>query len=94
MEFRVEKKGLSVLSGTSAEYQIEVDQGGWGGQLGDGMLVTAIIRTVKRLNHDPRLWEAEESILVSLDKEAAIWLSAAIAGVSSGESAGLRMMFS
>jgi len=72
MEFSIEQKGKTLLSGESSEYQIEVDHGGWGGQLGNGMLVSAIIRTINRIGNESHQWESEETFFLSLDKEAAM----------------------
>ena len=94
MKFWVEEAGKTVLSGDSCEYQVEVDHGGWGGQQGDGMLVSAIIRTASRSESDPNHWETVDTIHLSLDREAAEWLSDALARVASRSDVGLRKLFS
>lgn len=93
-EFSIEKEGETVLSGVSSECQVEVDQGGWGGQFGDHMLVSAIVCTVGRIGDGPNTWKAAETIHLSLDREAARWLSEALAGVVSGAQVGVRRRFS
>ena len=45
----------------ASEYQVEVAHGGWGGQIGDRMLVSTIVRIVKRIGDDPNKWEATET---------------------------------
>ena len=94
MKFEVEKTHEPILSGTSSEYQVEVCHGGWGGQLADGMLVSVIVRTVKRIGAGPDHWEAAETIFLSLDKDAAKWLADALAKVLSGAEVGVRRTFS
>jgi hypothetical protein len=93
MQFSIEELGKPVLSGEATEYQIEVDHGGFGGQLDDGMLVSAIVRTVKRLGSGPNQWESAATIFLSLDRVSAEWLAGALLQVTSGEAAGLRRMF-
>jgi hypothetical protein len=78
MEFYVEEAQQKVLSGMAREYQVEVAHGGWGGQIGDRMLVSTIVRIVKRMGDDPNKWEATETIHLSLDRDAAKWLSDAL----------------
>ena len=93
MKFAIEHAKQS-LSGESSEYQIEVNHGGWGGQLGDRMLVSVIVRTVKRTGPTEKTWEADSTLFLSLDRVAADWLRDALAKVSLGEAMGLKTMFS
>ncbi len=94
MQFELQEQGRAVFSGTSCDYEVEVDHGGWGGELATGMLVSIIIRAGRRRPNNPAHWEVEHSAFVSLDKEAAAWLSESVARVVSGQDAGLKRHFS
>lgn len=93
MKFIIEEMGKTVLSGSSSEYHIEVCHGGYGGEIGNGLLINGIIKTVKRVEGSSFKWEPEQTFILSLDEDAAVWLAEAIMKISSGEGSGYRKLF-
>lgn len=94
MQFTIDHSKRRVVSGESSDYRIEVCHGGWGGQLGDRMLVSVIVKTVRRLGAGQNEWEADATLHLSLDRPAIEWLTTALADVKEGKEVGVYKTFS